>query len=39
MDLCLCYGGVTLGIELKVWRTGRPNPLVKGLEQVVVIRA
>lgn len=34
MDLCLRYGSVILGIELKVWRTGRPDPLTKGLEQL-----
>jgi hypothetical protein len=34
MDICLRYGKVTLGIELKVWRDKRPDPLVKGLEQL-----
>jgi len=34
MDLCLRYGDVTLGIELKVWRVGRTDPLKKGLEQL-----
>lgn len=34
MDLCLRYGAVTLGIELKVWRQGRPSPLERGLEQL-----
>jgi hypothetical protein len=34
MDLCLRYGSVILGIELKVWRTGRPDPLTKGLVQL-----
>jgi hypothetical protein len=34
MDLCLRYGGVTLGIELKVWRDGEPDPLAEGLEQL-----
>ena len=34
MDLCLQYGAVTLGIELKVWRPGRPDPLKAGLEQL-----
>ncbi|MFO1422736.1 MAG: AAA-like domain-containing protein [Candidatus Competibacteraceae bacterium] len=34
MDLCLRYGAVTLGIELKVWRDGEPNPLAEGLEQL-----
>jgi len=34
MDLCLRYGEVTLGMELKVWRQGRPDPLKAGLEQI-----
>ncbi len=34
MDLCLRYGEVTIGIELKVWRDGRPDPLAAGLEQI-----
>ncbi|MCF7993512.1 MAG: hypothetical protein K9L88_01550 [Chromatiaceae bacterium] len=34
MDLCLRYGAVTLGIELKVWRDGRPDPLAEGLKQL-----
>ncbi|MEO0771217.1 MAG: AAA-like domain-containing protein [Cyanobacteria bacterium J06649_4] len=34
MDLCLRYGEVTLGMELKVWREGRPDPLKAGLEQI-----
>ena len=34
MDLCLRYGDVTLGIELKVWREGRPDPLGEGPEQL-----
>ncbi len=34
MDLCLRYGKVTIGIELKVWRDGRPDPLPEGLEQL-----
>ncbi|NEP20358.1 MAG: ATP-binding protein, partial [Leptolyngbya sp. SIO4C1] len=34
MDLCLRYGDITLGIELKVWRDGRPDPLLAGLEQL-----
>ncbi len=34
MDLCLRYGAVTLGIELKVWRDGRPDPLARGLDQL-----
>ncbi len=34
MDLCLRYGSVILGIELKVWRTKQADPLTKGLEQL-----
>ena len=34
MDLCLRYGMTTLGIELKVWRDGRPDPLEAGLSQL-----
>ncbi len=34
MDLCLHYGDVTLAMELKVWREGRPDPLKAGLEQL-----
>lgn len=34
MDLCLRYGDVTLAMELKVWREGRPDPLSAGLEQL-----
>jgi hypothetical protein len=34
MDLCLRYGAVTLGIELKVWRDGAPDPLEAGLAQL-----
>ncbi len=34
MDLCLRYGEVTLGMELKVWREGRPDPLKAGLDQL-----
>ncbi len=34
MDLCLRYGSVVLGIELKVWRTRQADPLTKGLEQL-----
>jgi AAA-like domain len=34
MDLCLRYGEVTLGIELKVWRTRKVDPLNQGLEQL-----
>jgi hypothetical protein len=34
MDLCLRYGSVILGIELKVWQTRQADPLTKGLEQL-----
>jgi len=34
MDLCLRYGAVTLGIELKVWRDGESDPLAEGLVQL-----
>jgi hypothetical protein len=34
MDLCLRYGAVTLGIEIKVWREGRTDPARSGLEQL-----
>jgi hypothetical protein len=34
MDLFLRYGAVRLGIELKVWRQTRPDPLTAGLEQL-----
>ncbi|MCP5127737.1 MAG: ATP-binding protein [Gammaproteobacteria bacterium] len=34
MDLCLRYGTVTLGIELKVWRESEPDPLNEGLAQL-----
>jgi type II secretory pathway predicted ATPase ExeA len=34
MDLCLRYGSVTLGIEIKVWRDKIKDPLSEGLEQL-----
>ncbi|PDV98629.1 ATP-binding protein [Candidatus Chloroploca asiatica] len=37
MDLCLRYGGpqpVTMGMELKVWRDGEPDPRDEGLAQL-----
>ena len=34
MDLCVRYGAVTLGLELKVWRDGAPDPLTAGLAQL-----
>lgn len=34
MDLCLKYGNVTLGIELKAWRDKKGDPLTSGIEQL-----
>jgi hypothetical protein len=34
MDLCLRYGAITLGIEIKVQRDDRRNQLQRGLEQI-----
>ncbi len=34
MDVCLRYGQVKIGLELKVWRDGKPDPLSAGLEQL-----
>jgi type II secretory pathway predicted ATPase ExeA len=34
MDLCLQYRQVKLGIELKVWRDKKGDPLAAGLEQL-----
>jgi hypothetical protein len=34
MDLCLRYRDLTMGIELKVWRDGAPDPLAEGLMQL-----
>ncbi|WP_414566534.1 MULTISPECIES: AAA family ATPase [unclassified Anabaena] len=34
MDLCLRYKGVTLGIELKVWREKKRDPQTEGIEQL-----
>ncbi len=34
MDLCLRYGSVTLGIELKVWREKKRDPQTEGIEQL-----
>jgi hypothetical protein len=34
MDLCLRYGKVILGIELKVWRDKKGDPLLVGIEQL-----
>jgi len=34
MDVCVRYGQVTLGMELKVWRDGESDPLKEGLAQL-----
>jgi hypothetical protein len=34
MDLCLRFRDLTLGIEIKVWRDGAPDPLAEGLAQL-----
>ncbi|KKJ01520.1 AAA family ATPase [Prochlorothrix hollandica] len=34
IDLCVRYGAVTLALELKVWRQGRPDPVGEGLKQL-----
>jgi hypothetical protein len=34
MDVCVRYGAVTLGMELKVWRDGERDPLAEGLAQL-----
>ncbi len=34
MDICVRYAGEVLGIELKVWRDGRPDPEAEGLKQL-----
>jgi hypothetical protein len=34
MDLCLRYGLITLGIELKAWRDKKGDPEVDGIEQL-----
>ena len=34
MDLCLRHGPDVLGIEIKVWRDRRPDPLAEGLPQL-----
>ncbi len=34
MDLCLRYGSVVLGIELKVWRDKKRDPQAEGIEQL-----
>jgi hypothetical protein len=34
MDICLRYGKVTLGMELKVWRDKKPDPIKEGFKQL-----
>ena len=34
MDICLRYGKVVLGMELKVWRDKKPDPIKEGLKQL-----
>ncbi|MFM7602329.1 MAG: ATP-binding protein [Pseudanabaena sp.] len=34
MDICLRYGELILGMELKVWRDRKPDPLNEGLKQL-----
>ncbi|MBK5941732.1 AAA-like domain-containing protein [Halochromatium roseum] len=34
MDLCVRYADATLGIEIKVWREGTPDPLGDGMVQL-----
>lgn len=34
MDLCLRYGKITLGIELKAWRDKKGDPEADGIEQL-----
>jgi len=34
MDICLRYSKVTLGMELKVWRDKKPDPIKEGLKQL-----
>ena len=34
MDICLQYGQVVMGMELKVWRQGKTDPLTAGLTQL-----
>jgi hypothetical protein len=34
MDVCVRYGEVTLGLELKVWRDGERDPVHEGLAQL-----
>lgn len=34
MNICLRYGPQTVGMAVKVWRAGRPDPLAEGLTQL-----
>ncbi len=34
LDLLLVHGESRMAIEVKRWRTGRPDPLAEGLEQI-----
>ncbi|MEB3228528.1 MAG: ATP-binding protein, partial [Synechocystis sp.] len=34
MDICLRYGDVVMGMELKVWRPHKKDPLLQGLTQL-----
>jgi hypothetical protein len=34
MDLCLRYHKLIVGIEIKVWRDQKPDPLTQGLAQL-----
>ncbi len=34
LDMCLFYGETQVAMELKVWRDGEKDPLVRGLEQL-----
>ncbi|BAZ89325.1 hypothetical protein NIES932_08010 [Raphidiopsis curvata NIES-932] len=34
MDICLRYGAVVMGMELKVWKPGGKDPLPQGLQQL-----
>jgi hypothetical protein len=34
MDICLRYGDVVMGMELKIWRPNKADPLAQGLMQL-----
>ena len=34
MDICLRYGQMIIGMELKVWHPGKVDPLNQGLKQL-----